>query len=106
MNDCCVMHAVEFLAVDLVGVQHRGVDERQPLAATEHHRFTRTADPRQHVEDPAAPRRRSAGYPDGQRVRNEGLGCRTDLSWHPVRTDPLDMRDDLSTTGSCIAVRP
>ena len=43
--------------VDLIGVEHRRVHERQLFAAAEHRRLRRTADAGEHVEDLAAPRR-------------------------------------------------
>jgi hypothetical protein len=75
MNDRRLVHTVEFLAMNLVGIQDRRVDERQALAAAEHGCFAHATDPRQHVEDLTTPRRRQASHSDGQCVRDERLGC-------------------------------
>ena len=62
------MQAVEFLAMDLIRVQHRGVDERQPLAAAKHCRLSPAAEVEQHVEDLATPGRNEPGDTNGERV--------------------------------------
>src|SRR6516225_4860998 len=55
-----LVHAVEFLTVHLISVEHRRMRERQPLAGAEHRRLGRAATGGEHLEDLAAPRRCNA----------------------------------------------
>ena len=103
MDDRRLVHAVEFLAMDLIGVEHRRVRERQLFAAAEHRCFLRTADAGEHVEDLAAPRRQAAGYPDGQCIGDEGLGRGRAASGTPCSATLSTCATILSTTGSCNA---
>jgi hypothetical protein len=68
VDDRLFVHAVEFLTVDLVGVEHRRMHQRQALATPENRAFAGTANPGKHVEDLGAPRRRQAGYSDSERI--------------------------------------
>jgi len=99
MDDRRLVYAVEFLAVDLMGVEHRRVHERQLFAAAEHRRLLRPADAGEHVEDLAAPRRLAAGNSDCQRIGDEGLGRGSGELGHPMFGHPFDMRDDLVDDG-------
>ena len=69
MDDCPFVHAIEFLGVNLVCVEHRRVNQWQALAAAEHRAFAGAIDAGKHIEDLATPRRRRAGYSNG-----EGIG--------------------------------
>ncbi len=99
MDDRRFVHAVEFLSMGLICVQHGGVDERQALAAAPNRCFRRTAAAGEHVEDFAAPRRRDAGDPDGERIGKERFGGRAGRGRDAMRADPLGMRDDLIDDG-------
>ena len=71
MDDRLFVHAVEFLTVDLVGVYHRRMHQRETVAAPEYRAFAGTAKFGNHVDDFAAPRRRQAGYSDSERIGDE-----------------------------------
>ena len=98
MDDCRFVHAVEFLAMDLIGVQHRRMGKRQPLAAAE-----TVASPRrpagEHIEHFGAPWRRGPGYADGEGIGNERLGGSASGGRDTVLGHPFDMRDDLIDDG-------
>jgi len=75
VDDRPFVHAVKFLSVDLVSVEHRRMHQRQTLAATEDRAFGGTADTEKQIEDLTAPRRRQAGDPDGEGIGDKGYRC-------------------------------
>ena len=89
------MHAVEFLVVDLIGVEHCRMHQRQALATPEHRAFVRAANTAEHIQDLTTPRRRQAGYSDRERIGDKRDCCRARRGRHAMRTDPLNVRGDL-----------
>ena len=99
MHDGALMDAVEFLRVHLIGVDHRGGKERQPLACAPHGRLGDVAATRGHVEHFAAPRRARAGDADTESIRNKGLGRRARRLRHLPGSDAREVRDNLVDDG-------
>ena len=91
--------------MDLIGVQHRRMGKRQPLAAAEHRRIAGTATAGEHIKHFGAPWRRGPGYANGEGIGNERLSGSASGVRDTVLADPLDMRDDLLDDG-VLHVRP
>ena len=94
MHHRALMDAVEFLRVHLIGVDHRGLRQRQTLAAAPDRRLGGAAGGACAVEHLGAPWRLRAGDADGKRVGDENLRCRARRFRHAVGGDPRQMRDD------------
>jgi hypothetical protein len=88
------MHAIEFLRMDLIGVDHRGLGERQLLAAAPDRRLGSAAGYTGHVEHRMPPWCGDAGNPDPKRVGDKRLGRGMRCLGHLTSGNPCEMRND------------
>src|SRR5260370_22066704 len=100
MHDRALMHAVEFLRMHLIGVDHRRAEERQPLAGAPHGRLGGAAARRGDVEHLAAPRRRRAGDADPSVSAMNVLAASRAASGTSPAATRARCAPILSTTGS------
>src|SRR5438067_12072523 len=94
------MHAIEFLRMDLIGVDHRGLGERQLLAAAPDRRLGSAAGYTGHVEHRRQQWCGDAGNPDPKRVGDKRLGRGMRCLGHLTSGNPCEMRNDSVATGS------
>jgi hypothetical protein len=92
MHDRAFMHGIEFLRVNLEGVDHRRSGDRDAFSAAPHGGLGRAA--AGHVQHLGPPRRLRAGDADRERVGDENLRGGAGFVGQLADGHPGQMRDD------------